>query len=160
MEASDLGNPQLSSANHVTVTVHVIDDDIKDSILNQQRYNFSLYLPAVDGMLVNRIPSPYLGDGMKISSVPIKFSFYGKQPSSAFKIDPSNGNIFLENSDLVRVGKKINLQVRVTDGKRVSTFSVSIDILELPDSSLKCSQDVFETNFMENSNQVCAVLFT
>ena len=158
IQALDLGNPRLSSANFALITVYVTVSNKPILAFSQLHYNFTLYLPTIEGALVSSELSAKFYESRNPSF--LAYSLFKKNSDSAFKVDPQNGDLLVADPTTLHSGNQYNLVVRANDESRFSTAGITVTVSSIPQAtSLAFTQDVFEARIIENSLKVSAFVF-
>ena len=153
VQAVDFGNPRLPTENFALVTVHVIETNDSAPVFSKTFYNFTLFLPTIEGILVNREQSRKRN--MSVSKrTPIIYSLIGSSKGSAFKIDPKNGNLLVADPNLLHPGNQYNLHMRISNGKRFSTAKATVSVENFSHTDLRFTQKIYEAEVTENATQV------
>uniref|UniRef100_H2ZGL2 Uncharacterized protein n=1 Tax=Ciona savignyi TaxID=51511 RepID=H2ZGL2_CIOSA len=153
VQASDIGNPALSSSQNAQVIINILQTDEAPPKFSKPHYNSILYTPTGNGAIVSQEVSAHYTD----SSVQhnITYSITGGNIGSAFSINPKTGVVTVNSATLLQ--NEYALRLQASDGKRKSVSALTVSLRSL-ESELHFSRQRYEAEVMESSTEIAPVV--
>uniref|UniRef100_H2ZGL5 Cadherin domain-containing protein n=1 Tax=Ciona savignyi TaxID=51511 RepID=H2ZGL5_CIOSA len=157
VQASDIGNPALSSSQNAQVIINILQTDEAPPKFSKPHYNSILYTPTGNGAIVSQEVSAHYTD----SSVQhnITYSITGGNIGSAFSINPKTGVVTV-NRTITTLGNldfeqrtNYRLQVRARDAasRAYSDVQVLIQVVDINDNDPIFIQTSYTKSLPENT---------
>ncbi|VDM52768.1 unnamed protein product [Angiostrongylus costaricensis] len=149
VQASDMGEPRLSSPVPAMVVVSVLDINDQKPVFTMSIYEVDLLLPVVAGVVVAR---PSAVDKDTVGK--LRYTIKGDVHSKLFTINSTDGSIVLIQPHPKHLNEsKYEMDVLASDGVHTATSSVRINIRKpnTEANGFRFSQIEYNTNVRENT---------
>uniref|UniRef100_A0AAY4C8E6 FAT atypical cadherin 1 n=1 Tax=Denticeps clupeoides TaxID=299321 RepID=A0AAY4C8E6_9TELE len=158
VQVHDSGFPRLFGENTVNVTIQIMDYNDCPPKFSQNLYETNLFVPSYSGQKVISLNAT---DEDSPPNTKLLFSISDGNTGGKFRIDSSSGDIFVQNSAVLR--SRYKLTVRVSDGRFASTAVVRVTAKHNQDQGpVQFTQKVYTASVRENSaeSQTLALVST
>uniref|UniRef100_A0A9J7YAP4 FAT atypical cadherin 1b n=1 Tax=Cyprinus carpio carpio TaxID=630221 RepID=A0A9J7YAP4_CYPCA len=146
VQVHDIGMPRLFAQNTANVSIYVININDCAPKFTQDSYETTLLLPTYKGVKVTTVKAT---DEDSLPDTKLRFELVDGNIGNKFKLDPTSGDIFVQNATQLR--SRYRLTVQVSDGSFTGTATVKVSIKENKGHNLKFTQEIFTAYVQENS---------
>uniref|UniRef100_A0A8C2JQ89 FAT atypical cadherin 1b n=1 Tax=Cyprinus carpio TaxID=7962 RepID=A0A8C2JQ89_CYPCA len=146
VQVHDIGMPRLFAQNTANVTIYVININDCAPKFTQDSYETTLLLPTYKGVKVTTVKAT---DEDSLPDTKLRFELVDGNIGNKFKLDPTSGDIFVQNATQLR--SRYRLTVQVSDGSFTGTATVKVSVKENKGHDLKFTQEIFTAYVQENS---------
>uniref|UniRef100_A0A8C1TTF3 FAT atypical cadherin 1b n=1 Tax=Cyprinus carpio TaxID=7962 RepID=A0A8C1TTF3_CYPCA len=146
VQVHDIGMPRLFAQNTANVTIYVININDCAPKFTQDSYETTLLLPTYKGVKVTTVKAT---DEDSLPDTKLRFELVDGNIGNKFKLDPTSGDIFVQNATQLR--SRYRLTVQVSDGSFTGTATVKVSVQENKGHNLKFTQEIFTAYVQENS---------
>ncbi|XP_043112794.1 protocadherin Fat 1 [Puntigrus tetrazona] len=146
VQVHDTGIPRLFARNTANVTIYVININDCAPKFTQDSYETSLLLPTYKGVKVTTVKAT---DEDLLPDTKLCFELVDGNIGNKFMLDPTSGDIFVQNATQLR--SRYIMTVQVSDGSFTGTATVKVSVKENKGHNLKFTQEIFTAYVRENS---------
>uniref|UniRef100_A0A672SFN9 FAT atypical cadherin 1 n=1 Tax=Sinocyclocheilus grahami TaxID=75366 RepID=A0A672SFN9_SINGR len=146
VQVHDTGMPRLFARNTANVTIYVININDCTPKFTQDSYETTLLLPTYKGVKVTTVKAT---DEDSLPDTKLRFELVDGNIGNKFMLDPTSGDIFVQNATHLR--SRYRLTIQVSDGSFTGTATVKVSVKENKGHNLKFTQEIFTAYVQENS---------
>uniref|UniRef100_A0A671LFV9 FAT atypical cadherin 1b n=1 Tax=Sinocyclocheilus anshuiensis TaxID=1608454 RepID=A0A671LFV9_9TELE len=146
VQVHDTGMPRLFARNTANVTIYVININDCTPKFTQDSYETTLLLPTYKGVKVTTVKAT---DEDSLPDTKLHFELVDGNIANKFMLDPTSGDIFVQNATQLR--SRYRLTIQVSDGSFTGTATVKVSVKENKGHNLKFTQEIFTAYVQENS---------
>ncbi|XP_056328618.1 protocadherin Fat 1 [Danio aesculapii] len=148
VQVHDTGNPRLFAQDTANVTIHIININDCAPKFTQGSYEATLLLPTYKGVKVITVKAT---DEDLLPGNNLRFEIVDGNIGNKFQLDPTFGDIFVQNATQLR--SRYRLTVQVSDGSFIGSATVKVNVKDNKSHNLKFRQDIFTAHVQENSTE-------
>ncbi|XP_056092251.1 protocadherin Fat 1 [Rhinichthys klamathensis goyatoka] len=146
VQVHDTGMPRLFAQNTANVTIHVININDCAPKFTQDSYETTLLLPTYKGVKVITVKAT---DEDSLPDTKLRFELVDGNIGNKFLLDPTSGDIFVQNTTKLR--SRYKLTIRVFDGSFTGTATVKVNVKDNKGHNLKFTQEIVTAYLQESS---------